>query len=106
MQLQRIAAYLCQMGLSFPEMQQPGKEQLDLDPTEIFRGIIVTRFVSEAIERALARTETEVITEAIIDSKNPEISRLRDRLQYYEAMNREMSQRNQEAVGKISPCSL
>lgn len=55
------------MGLSFPEMQQPGKEQLDLDPTEIFRGIIVTRFVSEAIERALARTETEVITEAIID---------------------------------------
>jgi len=38
--------------------------------------------------------------ETVIAAKNFEIARLSDRVQYYEAANREMSQRNQEAIGK------
>jgi len=36
--------------------------------------------------------------ETVIAAKNFEIARLSDRVQYYEAANREMSQRNQEAI--------
>ena len=36
--------------------------------------------------------------ETKIAAKNFEIARLSDRVQYYEAANREMSQRNQEAI--------
>jgi hypothetical protein len=38
--------------------------------------------------------------ETVIAAKNFEIARLSDRVQYYEAANRGMSQRNQEAIGK------
>ncbi|CAN1225582.1 hypothetical protein LINPERPRIM_LOCUS2515 [Linum perenne] len=44
----------------------------------------------------------EAEMETQIEAKNFEIARLMDRLRYYEAVNHEMSQRNQEAVGKKS----
>ncbi|MQM05690.1 hypothetical protein Taro_038510 [Colocasia esculenta] len=71
----------------------------DVDSAAQFcQEVVVMRFVSEALESCLAQVETEAAAETIIDAKNHEISRLRDRLQYYEAMNQEMSQRNQQAI--------
>lgn len=100
-QWNRTAKYLSQVGVSFPVIQHAEDVQLEMDPSAICQEITVSRFVSEAIERGLVRAEAETAAEAVIHSKNHEISRLRDRLQYYEAVNREMSQRNQEIVGKI-----
>ncbi|KAJ3705475.1 hypothetical protein LUZ61_009180 [Rhynchospora tenuis] len=71
----------------------------ELDPVEeLSQQIIVSRLVSDAISKGISRTEVEAEIEPIIQSKNFEISRLMDRVQYYEFANREMSQRNQEAV--------
>uniref|UniRef100_A0A7C9A749 Uncharacterized protein n=1 Tax=Opuntia streptacantha TaxID=393608 RepID=A0A7C9A749_OPUST len=71
----------------------------DIDPTEdICRQIHLARFVSESIGRGIAKAEAEAEMEAQLEMKNFEIARLSDRLNYYEAMNREMSQRNQEAI--------
>ncbi|KAA8545342.1 hypothetical protein F0562_020126 [Nyssa sinensis] len=60
--------------------------------------LLVARFVAEAMGKGQARAEAEIAAEEIIGSKDQEISRLRDRLQYYEAVNHEMSQRNQEII--------
>ncbi|KAH9624358.1 hypothetical protein KSS87_004405 [Heliosperma pusillum] len=71
----------------------------DVSLTEdICRQIHLARFVSESIGRGIARAEVEAEMEAQLEVKNFEIARLFDRLHYYETMNREMSQRNQEAV--------
>ncbi|KAG9460043.1 hypothetical protein H6P81_004551 [Aristolochia fimbriata] len=60
--------------------------------------VVVARVVAEAVGRGCARAEWEAAAEAIVNSKNHEITRLRDKLQYYEAVNQEMSLRNQEIV--------
>lgn len=70
---------------------------------ELSQQIIASRLVSDAIAKGISKTEVEAEMEPIIQSKNFEISRLMDRVQYYEAANREMSQRNQEAVGELCP---
>ncbi|XP_047318979.1 uncharacterized protein LOC124922287 [Impatiens glandulifera] len=56
----------------------------------------VGQFVSDSIDRATAKAEIEM--ERRIETKNVEIARLWDKLRYYETMNSEMSQRNQEAM--------
>lgn len=76
--------------------------QLNSDPVDdICQQVYIARFIANTIGRGTARAELEAEMEAQLDSKNFEISRLLERLHYYETMNREMSQRNQEAVGEI-----
>jgi len=71
-----------------------------VDPgAELCQQITVSQLVSAAIAQGFARTEVESEMETVIAAKNFEIARLSDRVQYYEAANREMSQRNQEAIG-------
>lgn len=79
-------------------------QQLNSDPVgDLCEQVNVARFVSDAIGRGIARAEVEMEMEAQIASKNFEIARLLERLHFYEMVNQEMSQRNQEAVGKIFP---
>lgn len=83
---------------SFPELPSLASLNKNIDPTDLCQEIVVLKFVFEALEADLARDEIEQTFKGIVASKDKEISRLRDRMQYYEAMNREMSQRNQEAA--------
>ncbi|GAA0158732.1 hypothetical protein LIER_15679 [Lithospermum erythrorhizon] len=92
-QWQRISNLLAHVGLTLPALPIAEDESLQLT-----QEVIVTKFVAEALGKEVARAEAELVTQAIIESKEQEISRLRDRLQYYEAVNLEMSQRNQEIV--------
>ncbi|KAK9054813.1 hypothetical protein SSX86_025892 [Deinandra increscens subsp. villosa] len=75
----------------------------DISPTldavwQLSEEIIVARFVAEAMGKAEARAEAELAAQVIIQSRDKEISRLQDRLQYYEAMIHEMSQNNLESM--------
>ncbi|CAL5378258.1 unnamed protein product [Camellia sinensis] len=98
-QWQRLGNLLSQVGLTFPTAPNATSMQFEIDSLEqLCQELLVTRFVAEAIGRGQARAEAEIAAEVIIESKDQEISRLRDRLQYYEAVNREMSQRNQEVM--------
>ena len=100
---QRINEELAVVGLSLPADAIDVTEDELVNPAEELRQQVgVARFVSLSVGRGIARAEMEMEMEAQIESKNFEIARLWDRLQYYEAVNREMSQRNQEAVGEIS----
>ncbi|KAI3694998.1 hypothetical protein L1987_77985 [Smallanthus sonchifolius] len=65
---------------------------------QLFEEVVVARFVTEAMGKAEAKAETELAAQLIIMSKDKEISRLRDRLQYYETMIHEMSQNNLESM--------
>ncbi|PWZ25682.1 hypothetical protein Zm00014a_019564 [Zea mays] len=65
---------------------------------ELCQQITVSQLVAAAISQDFARAEVELEMETVIAAKNFEIARLSDRVQYYEAANREMSQRNQEAI--------
>ncbi|KAE8685982.1 GTPase Era [Hibiscus syriacus] len=58
----------------------------------------ISRFVSLCVGKGIARAEMETEMEVQTESKNFEIARLWDKLHYYEAVNQEMSQRNQEAI--------
>ncbi|KAJ6845510.1 uncharacterized protein M6B38_287305 [Iris pallida] len=92
---QSLHHQLSLVGLKLPET--PG--QPNINPCEdLYQQVLITRFVAGAIGRACSRAEVEMEIEPQIQLKNFEIARLTDRLQYYEAANREMYQRNQEAV--------
>lgn len=101
-QWQSISNVLSQAGLTLPSPSDVigGMQPDNLSIEQLSQEVIVTRFVAEAIAKGQARVEAELAAEAILESKNQEISRLRDRLRYYEAVNHEMSQRNQEIVGR------
>lgn len=100
-QWQRVGQQLARVGLRMPENLTAiaGGEQSDSDPAEeLCQQVYLARFVSESVGRGIAKAEMEEEMESQIASKNFEIDRLRDRLNYSEAVNREMCQRNQETV--------
>ncbi|KAI4327633.1 hypothetical protein L6164_020070 [Bauhinia variegata] len=100
-QWQKIRDGLSQVGIFLPAdlTALAEGEQLDSDPLEdICQQVHVARFVSDTIGRGTARAEMEVEMEAQLELKNFEIARLSERLRFYETVNQEMSQRNQEAV--------
>lgn len=68
---------------------------------DVCHQVSVARFVADAVGRGVAKAEVEKEMESLVESKNFEIARLIDRLHYYETMNSEMSNRNQEAMGKL-----
>lgn len=97
-----IRKQLSGVGISFPATRDAGvdtKVEIDDMVEQLCQEVVVGRFVSEAIGRGLARAETEAAAKSLMESKNLEISRIRDKVEYCEAVNREIFQRNQEAVG-------
>ncbi|KAK4741468.1 hypothetical protein SAY87_025056 [Trapa incisa] len=96
---QRMREELSLVGLALPADPATDAGQLDTDSAEnLSQQVHIIRSVSEAIGRGTAKAEAENVMEVQLKAKNFEIMRLSDRLHYYEAMNQEMSQRNQEAV--------
>ncbi|MCL7042787.1 hypothetical protein MKW94_010364 [Papaver nudicaule] len=65
---------------------------------DVYHQVSVARFVADAVGRGVVMAEVEKEMESLVESKNFEIARLMDRLHYYETMNSEMSNRNQEAM--------
>lgn len=101
-QWQTIRERLSLVGLNFPSNPVAGveldNEQPDDQVEDLCQQVHILRVVSESIGKGIAKAEMETEIETQIESKNFEIARLWDRLNYYEAVNREMSQRNQEAI--------
>ncbi|KAJ6420121.1 hypothetical protein OIU84_030104 [Salix udensis] len=101
-QWQRIRQELALVGLSLPACPvdvQESDQPSDVNPVEeICQQIYLARFVSESIGRGIAKAEAEIEMEAQVEAKNFEIARLLDRLHYYETVNQEMCQRNQEVI--------
>ncbi|KAI5060355.1 hypothetical protein GOP47_0024775, partial [Adiantum capillus-veneris] len=86
-------------GVSLPfEIDDLLGSQSDSAAEVLDQELVVARLVGEAIARAVARAEKEEELELVLGVKNREISRLWDKLQYLELVNREMSQRNQEVT--------
>ncbi|CAI5473792.1 unnamed protein product [Closterium sp. Yama58-4] len=60
--------------------------------------------LSRAVAAAMKRGEEHLISDKqqadLVARKEAEVSRLRDKLQYWERMNQEMAQKNNEAIGK------
>ncbi|CAA6668838.1 unnamed protein product [Spirodela intermedia] len=88
--LQRMAEQLSPVSAVTFSLSRPGGK----DP--LWDASSAAQFCQEVI--GLGRGRSRGCAEAVIEAKNHEIARLRDRLQYYEAVNQEMSQRNQEAI--------
>ncbi|KAL7124963.1 hypothetical protein ABFS83_14G084000 [Erythranthe nasuta] len=95
-QWERIRSIMSDAGLTFPALPiGSDASQIENNNTldQISQEIIVTKFVADAIGRGQARAEAEEAASAIIELKEQQIMRLKDRLQYYETVNHEMSQR-------------
>ncbi|CAN0861712.1 hypothetical protein LINGRAHAP2_LOCUS8292 [Linum grandiflorum] len=101
-QWNRIREQLVNAGLCVPPCPigvSASDEPISTDAAvDLCQQLDIIRFVSNSIGGGIARAEMEVEMEAQIETKNFEIARLVDRLHYYEAVNREMTQRNQEVV--------
>lgn len=100
-QWRRIVQHLSVVGLTVPSdlsvLAEANESHTDIGE-ELGQQVYLARVVSESVGRGAAKAEMEIEMEAQIESKNLEIARLLDRLHYYEAVNWEMSQRNQEAI--------
>jgi hypothetical protein len=98
-----LSHHLSLIDLSLPSPSiAEDSDGSSVDPgAELCQQIMVSQLVAAAIARGFARAEVESDMETMIATKNFEIARLSDRVQYYEAANREMSQRNQEAISKF-----
>ncbi|KFK28323.1 hypothetical protein AALP_AA8G501100 [Arabis alpina] len=93
----RIREQLAHAGLFVP--LDPTNSQYSLNIADELRcQLEVARFVSDSLANDLAKAEIEMEMESELEAKNFEITRLSDRLHYYETVNQEMSQRNQEAI--------
>ncbi|KAJ6811199.1 uncharacterized protein M6B38_154275 [Iris pallida] len=100
-QWQNLRHQLSLVGLTLPALPavtDDTVEQPNNPAEELYQQVFIAKFVAASVGRACSRAEVEMEMEPQIQLKNFEIARLSDRLQYYEAANREMSQRNQEAV--------
>nr|GEW71568.1 hypothetical protein CTI12_AA239310 [Tanacetum cinerariifolium]GEY02032.1 hypothetical protein CTI12_AA239310 [Tanacetum cinerariifolium] len=95
----RIREQLSVIGLSLPADPTILEDEPANDPGEdLCRQVDLLCSVSNSVGRGIAKAELEVEMESQMQSKNFEIARLLDRLHYYEAVNHEMSQRNQESI--------
>ncbi|XP_031486172.1 uncharacterized protein LOC116254751 isoform X1 [Nymphaea colorata] len=98
-QWERISKQLSQIGLSLPMLDESSNlVQEDEGGYALSQEVAIARFVAEAIGRGQARAEAEARAEAVINAKNVEIARLHDKLQYYETVNREITQRNLQNI--------
>ncbi|GAB2255423.1 hypothetical protein Droror1_Dr00009201 [Drosera rotundifolia] len=98
-QWQMLREKMKSIGLVLPPDSFAGDGKPDVDSAdEICRQFHMTRLLSECIGMEVAKDEAEATLEVQLETKNFEIARLNDRLHYYETINREMSQRNQEAI--------
>ncbi|KVI08816.1 uncharacterized protein LOC112507932 [Cynara cardunculus var. scolymus] len=88
----RIQEQFSLVGLNLPSMVE------DQFAEELSGQVHLIRFVSNCIGRAVGKAEVGAEMEAQLESKNFEIGRLLDRVRYYEAVNRELSQWNQETM--------
>lgn len=97
---QRICERLIPLGLRLPVDPTAWADgDQSADPSaEVCQQVYLARFVSNSIGRGIAKAEVEMEMQAQIRLKNSEIARLWDRLHYYDTVNQEMSQRNQEVV--------
>jgi hypothetical protein len=97
-----LSHHLSLIDLSLPSPSiAEDSDGSSVDPgAELCQQIMVSQLVAAAIARGFARAEVESDMETMIATKNFEIARLSDRVHFYEAANREMSQRNQEAISK------
>ncbi|KAG0465327.1 hypothetical protein HPP92_019491 [Vanilla planifolia] len=97
-----LCQHLSAVGLVLPYLSNIMEEeanQSNLDPVEdLCQQIIIAKTVAASVAGGRAKAETELKMQTQIEMKNFENARLWDRLHYYEAANREMSQRNQEAI--------
>ncbi|CAH2064439.1 unnamed protein product [Thlaspi arvense] len=94
---QRLREQLAQVDLFVPIDPTTSTNNMNLSE-ELRCQFEVARFVSDSLGRGMAKAEVEMEMESMLETKNFEITRLSDRVHYYEAVNREMSQRNQEAI--------
>ncbi|GMJ08770.1 hypothetical protein like AT3G50910 [Hibiscus trionum] len=96
---QTMRQELAVVGLSLPaDLFDVTEDELVKPVEELRQQESVARLVSLSVGRGIARAEMGMEMESQIKSKNFEIARMLDRIHYYEAVNREMSQRNQEAI--------
>ncbi|MCL7038843.1 hypothetical protein MKW94_002357 [Papaver nudicaule] len=93
-QWESLREKLSAVGVTLPAASAiVGEDKYDV-AEDVCHQVSVARFVADAVGRGVVKAEME----SLVESKNFEIARLTDRLHYYETMNSEMSNRNQEAM--------
>lgn len=99
LQCTEMASHLASVDDESRGLDDSGRN--DWDSGSQAQKLVVAQVVAFSVARGAARAEVDEEMENVVAEKNREIARLRDKLHYYELVNHEMSQRNQEAFGKL-----
>ncbi|CAM6092953.1 unnamed protein product [Calypogeia fissa] len=97
-----MAQMLSSAGISVPQsefgaVKLNSDKVLGISDSESQR-LMVARYVAGAVATGAVKAEAEAELQTVLAEKSKEIARLKDKLQYYEVVNHEMSQRNQESI--------
>ncbi|CAM6087444.1 unnamed protein product [Calypogeia fissa] len=97
-----MAQMLSSAGISVP-LSEFGAVKLNSDKVlgisdSESQRLMVARYVAGAVATGAVKAEAEAELQTVLAEKSKEIARLKDKLQYYEVVNHEMSQRNQESI--------
>ncbi|EFJ16049.1 hypothetical protein SELMODRAFT_422224 [Selaginella moellendorffii] len=104
--LEIVLQKLADGGLAVPPtLLERNGGALEVEDLDIVGQLQIKKMVEAAVARGAAKAECEEQLQAELESKNTEIetknrevTRLRDKVRYNELLNREISQRNQEAI--------
>lgn len=99
LQCTEMASHVASVDEENRGLNDSGRNESDSDSQAQRR--VVAQVVAYSVARGAARAEVDEEMENVVVEKNREIARLRDKLHYYELVNHEMSQRNQEAFGNF-----
>lgn len=99
-----MAQMLSSAGISVPQSEfgavkitESTDKVLGVSDSESQR-LMIARYVAGAVATGAVKAEAEAELHTVLAEKSKEIARLKDKLQYHELVNHEMSQRNQESI--------
>jgi hypothetical protein len=96
-QNRELASQLAMLDSVVVDVVDPVSNEQEDDAAQAQK-LAVAHVVASSIARGAARAEAKEELENVVADKNRELARLRDKLQYYELVNHEMSHHNQEAI--------
>ena len=96
-----MARIFSSIGQCVADFHNNKESRQNINPLEqlLSEKLTVARVVAASVARATICVEKDEEFQSILEAKNREILRLHGKMQYYELVNREMSQRNREIIG-------
>eukprot|EP00249_Psilotum_nudum_P012526 c23833_g1_i1 orf=518-1795(+) len=109
LQLYHLTHEFSSVGIPVRPCEGFGAIKIEQELGDLFKqfnqNVLIARLVGGALVRGALKADKEGVLQDLLEIKNREIASLQEKLQYYELVNHEISQKNQEAAEIIQMCT-